>query len=112
MQQMINEQICQSKFTKLLDSFKLFDFINDDNENNDENNDEIFRFVTKNIDFFDFNYENKSIFTNVLFENINNETMFRNIHVFVDRTKNFINTQKIKLMRNNLFKYLKNDVLM
>ena len=87
--------------------FKLFDFINDD----DENNDDIFRFVTKNIDFFDFNYENKSIFTNALLENINDETIFRDVHVFIDRTKNFVDTQKIELMRNNLFKYLKNDVL-
>ena len=37
--------------------------------------------------------------------------MYRDVHVFVNRTKNFVNIQNVELIRSNLYKCLKKDAL-
>ena len=44
-------------------------------------------------------------------ENISENTIFRDVHVFVNRAKNFVNTQNVEIIRSNLYKCLKKDAL-
>ena len=83
---MINEQKKLSKFFELFESSKFVDVFIVNNDNND-NNDDTFYFVVKNIEFFDFNYNNKFATIELLLNNINNETIFRNV---------YCNTQTLK----------------
>ena len=114
MVQMINDQqnviefvesTKQSKQSKQSKSSKSIDFV-DDNIVDDFN-----RFVIKKLKFFDFNYDDKSISIDSSSKNINENTIFRNVHVFVNRIKNFVNTQNVELIRDNLYRYLKKNVL-
>ena len=102
MQQMINDQqnvvefvksIKQSKQSKLSKSIDLID----DNIVDDFN-----RFVIKKLKFFHFNYDDKSASIDSSLKNINENTIFRDVHVFVNRIKNFVNTQNVEIIRNNL----------
>ena len=117
MQQMINdqqnviefakstEQSKQSEQSKQLKSSESVDFV-DDNIVDDFN-----RFVVKKLKFFDFNYDDKSTSIDASLENINENTIFRDVHVFVNRIKNFVNTQNVELIRDNLYRCLKKDAL-
>ena len=109
-QKIINEQKRSSKFFEFLESSKFVDvfIVNDDN---DDDNDDISRFVTKNIDFFYFNHDNKFATIESSLNNTNDEILFRDVYIFVNRIKNFVDTQDVEFVRNNLFKYLKNNVL-
>lgn len=79
-----------------LESFESFD--NDDDILTKE-----FRLVliksTKNIDYFDFAYENL-IYTNVSIINVERHVFYRDVYVFIDRLKNlakdFVDEQKVK----------------
>jgi uncharacterized protein YecA (UPF0149 family) len=111
MQQMINDQQNVTEFVESIEQFeqskssKFVDFV-DDNIVDDFN-----RFVIKKLKFFDFNYDDKSTSIDSSLKNINEKTIFRDVHVFVNRIKNFVNTLNVELIRNNLYRYLKKNVL-
>ena len=114
MQQMINDQqnviefaesTKQSKQSKQSKSSKSIDFA-DDNIVDDFN-----RFVIKKLKFFDFNHDDKSASIDSSLKNINENTIFRDVHVFVNRIKNFVNTQNVELIRDNLYRCLKRNAL-
>ena len=90
-QKIINEQKRLLKFFEFFESSKFIDVFIVNNDNDDDN-DNIFRFVTKNIEFFDFNYNNKLTTIESSLKNINDETIFRDVHIFVNRVKNFVDT--------------------
>ena len=45
------------------------------------------RWNTHDLEFFDLNYDDKTIYIVVLIEHTNKNTYFRNIHLFLDRAK-------------------------
>ena len=111
MQQIINDQqdvvefVESAKQSKQSKSSKSIDLV-DDNIVDDFN-----RFVIKKLKFFDFNYDDKSTSIDSSLENINENTIFRDVHVFVNRIKNFVNTQNVEIIRKNLYRCLKKNAL-
>ena len=111
MQQMINDQqdvvelVESTKQSEQSKSSKSIDLV-DDNIVDDFN-----RFVIKKLEFFDFNYDDKSTSIDSSLKNINDDTMYRDVHVFVNWIKNFVNIQNVELIRSNLYKCLKRDAL-
>ena len=62
-------------------------------------NDNIDRFNSDNIDFFDSFYESKSINTISIIEYSSKSIFFRDIHIFVNRVKNIARVKKDILLR-------------
>ena len=60
------------------------------------------RWNAHDLRFFDLNYDDKTIYIVVLIEHTNKNTYFRNIHLFLDRVKQFIPIKGVKLVRENL----------
>ena len=44
-------------------------------------------------------------------ENINDDTIFRDVYLFVSRIKNYINTLDVDVVRINLYLYLQDNIL-
>ena len=77
--------------------------------NFDNNNDS--RFNSKKIYFFNFHFNDKTSFIDASMKYISDNTMFRDVYLFITRVKNFVDVHDVKLIRKNLFKYLQNDVI-
>ena len=85
-----------------------------DNENIDDvfdidNNDN--RFNSKKINFFNFFLNNKSVSIDSSMKHINNDTMFRDVYLFITRVKNFVVVHETEIIRKNLFRCLQIDVI-
>ena len=78
----------------------LFNFKNNNAINN---NDFTFRFLLKKLDFFDLIYESKTTFIKKSIKNINEKIIYRNVHIFVNKIKNFVIIFKFELIRINLY---------
>ena len=84
----------------------------------DENFDDVFdinnnddRFNSKKINFFNFFLNNKFVFIDSSMKHINDDTMFRDVYLFITRVKNFVVVHETKMIRKNLFRCLQNDVI-
>ena len=69
------------------------------------------RFLNNDIGFFDFFYNNKFNNTKAKIKHIRKKTYFYNVFIFINRIKNIIKIKSVKLMRNNLQIYLRDEVL-
>ena len=74
-------------------------------------NDNTFRFQSKKLNFFNFFYQNKSTSKIFSFENTNENIIYRNVYIFINRIKQFIETYEKKIIRNNFYRCLQNHVL-
>ena len=91
----------------------FFDFFIDDENIDDvfniDNNDD--RFNSKKLNFFNFFLNNKFDFIDSSMKHINDDTMFRDVYLFITRVKNFVVVHETKMIRKNLFRCLQNDVI-
>ena len=100
-QNMINQIRRQS-------SSVLFNFENDNATNNSGFTS---RFLSKKLDFFDSVYESKTTFMKKSMKNISEEIIYHNVHVFVNKIKNFVVIFEFELIRINLYRCLRENVL-
>ena len=59
------------------------------------------------IKFFDYKYEKKTTTKNEFIENTTEKTIYKNLHIFVNRIRNFIRIFETKIVKNNFFRCLK-----
>ena len=71
-----------------------------DRSNNDVNRE---RWITADIKFFDFHYDEKIVATASAIEHAEKNTYFRNIHVFIERVKDIIIVKNFELIWNNFY---------
>ena len=57
---------------------------------------------TNDLGFFDPHYNDKIVHSNTIIEHANKDTYFRDIYLFINRTKQFISIKESKIIRNNL----------
>ena len=69
-----------------------------------------FRFVSKKLDFFNSRYQNKTATETSALKNIDENTIYRDVHVFIFRTKNYFHIYDYQFIRDNFYRYLQNDV--
>ena len=69
---------------------KFFSKNDDNNFSNSQNNNNNYnqRFYINKIDFFDFFFDNKSAFIELLINNSNKNYIFKNVYVFLNQIKN------------------------
>ena len=60
------------------------------------------RWNAHDLGFFDSNYDDKTVHTAALIEHTGKDTYFRDIHLFLDRAKQFIPIKGAELVRENL----------
>jgi hypothetical protein len=65
------------------------------------------RWITFDIEFFDFMYDNKSMFTEEFIEHVEKNTYFRNVHLFLKRVKDVAKVKNVAQVRENLFTCLR-----
>ena len=89
------------------------DFFIDDENIDDvfdiDNNDD--RFNSKKINFFNFLLNDKFVLIDSSMKHINDDTMFRDVYLFITRVKNFVVVHETEMIRKNLFRCLQNDVI-
>ena len=78
---------------------------------NVNNNQFIIKFSFKKLKFFDHKYDKKTTTKNEFIKNTFEKTIYKNLHIFINRIRNFIQTFKNKIIKNNFFRYLKKNVL-
>ena len=93
---------------ELSDSFDLSKSSNQDDDNNDNNS----KWNSIDFDFFDFYYDDKSLISEVnSIVNIDKDTYFRDVHLFIVRTKKMTFTRDEQLIKDNLWFSLRNIAL-
>ena len=76
---------------------------NDDNSNS--------QFQPKHLGFFDPFHDGKSVATDAAMESTSEGIVFRDVHLFMARARDFAVTKGEDIVRRNLFQCLKNDAL-
>ena len=93
-----------------VESFDSFDSSKSSNQNDNIDNNIKWNFA--DFDFFDFYYDDKSLASETNFiVNIDKDTYFRDVHLFIVRTKKITFTRDEQLVKNNLWLNLKNIAL-
>ena len=69
------------------------------------------RWYAADLGFFDPNYKNKSVTTGEAMEHAGKDTIFRDIHLFIERAKDIAAVRGDKLVRQNLSTCLKGTAL-
>ena len=100
------QQINQRNQQKSAESFDSFDSSEDDNDDNDNN-----QFQSKHLDFFDSFHDDKSVTIDAAMKFTSENIVFRDVHLFMTKAKNFAVIKNENIVRRNLFQCLKNDVL-
>ena len=100
------QQINQRNQQRSVESFDSFDSSENDNDDNDNN-----QFQSKHLDFFDSFHDDKFVIIDAIMKSINESIVFRDVHLFMIRAKNFVVTKNENIVRRNFFQCLKNDVL-
>ena len=100
--QQINQRN-QQKSTESFDSLDSFENDNDDNDNS--------QFQSKHLNFFDSFHDDKFVTIDATMKFINENIVFRDVHLFMTKTKNFAVTKNENIVRRNLFQCLKNNAL-
>ena len=94
-----------------VESFDSFDFSKSSNQN-DDNIDNNIKWNSADFDFFDLYYDDKSLTNEANFiVNIEKDTYFRDVHLFIVRAKKMTFTRDDQLIRNNLWLNLRNTAL-
>ncbi len=70
------------------------------------------RWNSKNIDFFDSNFDEKFVFTDETIVHAEKNTYYKDIHVFVERIKKMIIVLELEMIKKNLSFCLRESVLM
>ena len=60
------------------------------------------RYNSMNLEFFNSNYDNKSINTDKAIKHHEKNTYFKNVHLFVNKIRNMINSRDFQFIKNNL----------
>ena len=93
-----------------VEPFDLSDFSKSPDQ--DDNTDNNIKWNFADLDFFDFYYDDKSLVSETnLIVNTDKDTYFRNVHLFIVRTKKMTFTRDEQLIRDNLWLSLKNIAL-
>ena len=100
------QQVNQRNQQKSIESFDSSDSFENDNDDNDNN-----QFQSKHFDFFDSFHDNKSVIIDAIMKFVNENIIFRDVHLFMIRAKNFAIIKNDDFVRRNLYLCLKNDVL-
>ena len=100
------QQVNQRNQQELIESFDSFDSSENDNDDNDNN-----QFQSKHLDFFDSFHDNKFVIFDAIMKFTNENIIFRNVHLFMIKTKNFAIIKSDDFVRRNLYLCLKNDAL-
>ena len=100
------QQINQRDQQKSAESLDSLDSFENDNDNNDNN-----QFQSKHLDFFDSFHDDKSVAIDATMKFTSESIVFRNVHLFMIKTKDFVVTKNENIVRRNFFQCLKNDVL-
>ena len=78
---------------------------------NVDNNQFTIKFSFKKLKFFDYKYDKKTTTKNEFIENTFEKTIYKNLHIFINRIRNFIQTFENEIIKNNFFRCLKKNVL-
>ena len=100
--QQINQRN-QQESTRSSDSFDSSEDDNDDNNNS--------QFQSKYLDFFDSFHDDKSVAIDAIMKSTSESIVFRDVHLFMTRARDFAVTKDEDIVRRNLFQCLKNDAL-
>ena len=100
------QQINQRNQQKSAKSFDSFDSFENDNDNNNNS-----QFQSKHLDFFDSFHDDKSVIIDAIMKSTNENIVFRDVHLFMIKARNFAVTKNEDIVRRNLFQCLKNDAL-
>ena len=69
------------------------------------------RWTANDLGFFDPNYDDKTVHTGAPIEYAGKDTFFRDIHLFIDRAKQFVPTKTGEVVRENLWLSLRGTAL-
>ena len=100
------QQTNQRNQQESVESFDSSDSFENDNDDNDNN-----QFQSKHLDFFDSFHDNKSVIIDATMIFISESIIFRDVHLFMIRAKNFVVIKSDDFVRRNLYLCLKNDAL-
>ena len=70
------------------------------------------RWNSENIEFFDFNFESKSVITDKLLKHSKKDIYYKNVHVFTERIKKMIIVLNADVVKRNLSSCLRDTVFM
>ena len=93
-------------FMSQFDSFDSFEFSNSQNTSTSQNvvnNDNFNRWNVDEIDFFDFNYDDKFVVIKEVMKHVDKNIYFRDVNDFINRVKNMINVKDVEFVRQNLY---------
>ena len=99
------------RFKNLIDKQYQFSIINFVFNANVDSNQFTIKFSFKKLKFFDHKYDKKTTTKNEFIENTFEKTIYKNLHIFINRVRDFTQTYKTKIIKNNFFRYLKKNVL-
>ena len=74
---------------------------------NVDNNQFTIKFLFKKLKFFDHKYNKKTTTKNKFIENTFEKTIYKNLHIFINCIRNFIQTFENEIIKNNFFRCLK-----
>ena len=100
--QQINQRN-QQESARSSDSLNSSEDDNDDNSNN--------QFQSKHFDFFDSFHDDKFVAIDATMKSTSENIVFRDVHLFMIRARDFAVTKNEDIVRRNLFQCLKNDAL-
>ncbi len=69
------------------------------------------RWNATKIEFFDSHYDDKTIAIALTIEYIEKDIYFCDVHVFIERCKNMVAIKDSKIIKNNLYIYLRGVAL-
>ena len=69
------------------------------------------RWTANDLGFFDPNYNDKTVHTGAPIEYAGKDIFFRDIHLFIDRAKQFVPTKTGEAVRENLWLSLRGTAL-
>ena len=76
-----------------------------------ETNNDIIKWNVKDLNFFDSLYDEKSVNNNEVIIHTSKNTYFRDVHLFIERIKNFVMIKDAELIRDNFWTCFWNTAL-
>jgi hypothetical protein len=64
-----------------------------------------------NLKFFDLIFDEKILTTIEFIQHVEKNTYFRNVHLFIDKVKNFAIAKEVEIIRNNLYTCLREFIM-
>jgi hypothetical protein len=69
------------------------------------------RWNAVDLEFFDSTYDEKILVTAKFMQHVEKDIYFRDVHLFLDRVKDFVMTKEVEIVRNNLYTCLRESVM-